>query len=243
MLKKQWVLEAESDKEADRQKFILNRERNLEIIGHNVAEKELREIQANAEKQRDRELLAANLAREKAMVDLEEAAKAARRREVIELQAYYKKSAEDKEAYERAVDAEVAKEAERQFKMRDAQWQREDQARINLLKDVYQSREKDILLKQQNAREANWGKQYEKQQMETAIAQQNAEYEARAAKEALARKAHQLDILKQMNEKDRTQRQYLQEKMYEERAARLAELEYQRKINADKAANAAIKLQ
>ena len=42
--------------------------------------------------------------------------------------------------------------------------------------------------------------------METAIAQQNAEYEARAAKEALARKTHQLDILKQMNEKDRVQR-------------------------------------
>ena len=42
--------------------------------------------------------------------------------------------------------------------------------------------------------------------METAIAQQNAEFEARAAKEALARKTHQLDILKQMNEKDRVQR-------------------------------------
>lgn len=78
--------------------------------------------------------------------------------------------------------------------------------------------------------------------METAIAQQNAEYEARAAKEALARKTHQLDILKQMNEKDRVQRQYLQEKMYEERAAKLAELEYQRKIAADKAANQNISL-
>jgi hypothetical protein len=31
--------------------------------------------------------------------------------------------------------------------------------------------------------------------------------------------------------------------MYEERAARLAELEYQRKIAADKAQNATIKLQ
>ena len=91
-------------------------------------------------------------------------------------------------------------------------------------------------------READWFKNYERQQMETAIAQQNAEYEARAAKEAMARKTHQLDILKQMNEKDRVQRQYLQEKMYEERAARLAELEYQRKIAADKAQNATIKL-
>lgn len=82
------------------------------------------------------------------MMDLEKAAAAQRRREVVELQAYYKQSADDKAAFEKAVDDEVAKEAERQYKMRDAQWQREDQARINLLKDVYQSREKDILLKQ-----------------------------------------------------------------------------------------------
>lgn len=75
MLKKQWVLEKESDKEADRQKFILNRERNLELISHNAAEKELREIQNNAEKQRDKELLDANLNRERAMMELEVAAK------------------------------------------------------------------------------------------------------------------------------------------------------------------------
>ena len=102
----------------------------------------------DADKMRDRELLDFNLKREQAMIDLEKAAVAARRKEVIELQAYYQRAAEDKQAFEKAVDEEVAKEAERQFKMRDAQWQREDQARINLLKDVYQSREKDILLKQ-----------------------------------------------------------------------------------------------
>ena len=96
---------------------------------------------------------------------------------------------------------------------------------------------------EQKKKEVLYQKDYEKEQLDIAIAQQNAEYEARAAKETLSRKTHQLDILKQMNEKDRVQRQYLQEKMYEERAARLAELEYQRKINADKSANAAIKLQ
>lgn len=47
-----------------------------------------------------------------------------------------------------------------------------------------------------------------------------------------------MDLLKQMSEKDRVQRQYLQEKMYEERAAKIAELEYQRKINQDKQQNA-----
>ena len=55
--------------------------------------------------------------------------------------------------------------------MREAQWQREEQARINLLKDVYQSREKDILLKQARQKEMEWFKNYEKEQIETAIAQ------------------------------------------------------------------------
>lgn len=124
--------------------------------------------------------------------------------------------------------------------MRQAQWDREKQARVNLLKDVYISREKDILLKAEKKREDQWFKDYEKKQLEAAIEAQNVEFEARLAKEAAARKNHQMDILKQMNERDRQQRTYLQEKMYEERAAKLAELEYQRKINADKAANTAM---
>jgi hypothetical protein len=44
MLKHQWAKEIEADKEAERQKFILNRERNLELINHNAAERELRAV-------------------------------------------------------------------------------------------------------------------------------------------------------------------------------------------------------
>ena len=191
-----------------------------------------------AEKSRDKELLDQALAREKALAGIEEAEKIKRRQEVIDLQKYYKQSENDKHAYEKLVDEFVQAEAERQYKMREAQWIREEQARINLLKDVYNSREKDILLKQAMKKEFEWLKENERKQIELSIQQQNAEFEAREAKEAAVRKNHQMDILKQMNEKDRIQRTYLQEKMYEERAAKLAELEYQRKINADKDTNA-----
>ena len=54
-----------------------------------------------------------------------------------------------------------------------------------------------------------WFQDYERKQIETAIAQQNAEFEARAAREAATRKNHQMDIQKQMNEKDRIQRTFL----------------------------------
>jgi|TARA_B110000285_G_scaffold94730_1_gene108161 hypothetical protein len=85
MLKEQWSKEIESDKEADRQRFILNRERNLELINHNAAERELRGIQQEVEKNRDQELLNAALAKEKALQEIEEAERAERRREVVEL--------------------------------------------------------------------------------------------------------------------------------------------------------------
>lgn len=61
MLKKQWALEIDADKEAEKQKFILNRERNLELISHNAAERELGAIQIEAGKKRDKELLHTNL--------------------------------------------------------------------------------------------------------------------------------------------------------------------------------------
>ena len=125
MLKEQWKLEQEADAEAERQKFILNRERNMELINHNAAEKELRGIALEAEKARDKQLLDAALAREKALADLEAAEREAKRTETIELQKHYKKTQGDKNAMEKAIDAFVAEEADRQYKMREAQWERE----------------------------------------------------------------------------------------------------------------------
>lgn len=169
MLQRQWKLEQEADAEADRQKFILNRERNIELINHNAAEKELRTVALEVEKARDKELLDAALAREKAMADLEEAERMAKRNETIELQKHYKKAKADKNALEKQIEELVNEEAERQYKMRQAQWDREKQARINLLKDVYISREKDILLRHEKKREDQWLKEYEKKQLDSAI--------------------------------------------------------------------------
>ena len=57
----------------------------MELINHNAAERELKSIQVDVEKSRDKDLLAAALAREKALAEIEEAEKAQRRNEVAEL--------------------------------------------------------------------------------------------------------------------------------------------------------------
>lgn len=101
MLKTQWKAEEAADGDAEKQRFILNRERNMELINHNANEKELKGIQVKAGKERDKELLEAALAKEKALIELEEAEKMARRQEVIELQKHYKKTKGDKNALEK----------------------------------------------------------------------------------------------------------------------------------------------
>lgn len=121
--------------------------------------------------------------------------------------------------------------------MKEDKWRKEDQARINLLKDVYQNRAQYIELKKKLRDEEKWLVENEKAQIDAEIEKQNREHEEKMLKDAVYRKQHQGDILKQIGERDRAQRRELQEKMYEERAAKLAELQFTRKIQDQKTTN------
>jgi len=50
----------------------------------------------------------------------------------------------------------IDEENEKKWSKQEAQWRREDQARINLLKNVYQNREADIELKKKLKDEGKW---------------------------------------------------------------------------------------
>ena len=141
MLKSQWQIEEEREKRAEQQKFLLNRERNLELINHNATEKQLREQAEMQDRLRDKDLLSNALTKEKAIEDLEAAEKKARRDEIVELQKHYGQQAEDKAAYEKMLEDAVQNENAKQWESKEAQWRREDQARINLMKNVYNNRE------------------------------------------------------------------------------------------------------
>ena len=63
------------------------------------------------------------------------------------------------------------------------------------------------------------------------------QFEAKVRTDEFNKKHHQGDILMQVNERDRVRRRDLHEKMFEERAAKLAEMEYIKKIAEDKDRN------
>jgi len=81
-------------------------------------------------------------------------------------------------------------ENEKQWDSREQQWRREDQARINLLKNVYQNREQDILLKQTMKNETEWLRQNDKRMIDQDVERQTKAHEERALKEAFEKKTH-----------------------------------------------------
>ena len=156
MLKEQWILEQEQERELERQKHLLNKERNLELLRHNDAEKLLKEDQLRSEKQRDKQMLSTAIGREKEIERLEQEERSRRRKEVIDLQKFYMEKAEDKKAEDQLVDYLTWLESEKQWKIKEDKWRKEDQARINLMKQVYEDRAKTIGAKNMQTEEEKW---------------------------------------------------------------------------------------
>lgn len=83
MLTDQWKKEEDYEKEVKRQEFVLNRERNQDLIRHNQAEQIIRDAQTDIEKTRDRRLLNNALDRENMLMNIEKAEKDERKKEVV----------------------------------------------------------------------------------------------------------------------------------------------------------------
>ena len=119
---------------------MLERERNLELLRHNEAEKQLRDQQSTIERMRDKAMLQQALTREQLIERAEQEEKIKRRQEVIDLQKHYMQKSEDKRTEEALIEHLTQMESEKQWKMREDKWRKEEQARINLLKNVYDNR-------------------------------------------------------------------------------------------------------
>ena len=79
-----------------------------------------------------------------------------RRNEVVELQKHYMQKTQDKKAEEQLIEHLTWLESEKQWKMREDKWRKEDQARINLLRNVYDNRAQNIDVKQKIKDEDKW---------------------------------------------------------------------------------------
>lgn len=104
--------------------------------------------------------------------------------------------AEDKKAEEQLIEHLTWLESEKQWKMKEDKWRREEQARVSLMKNVYDQRLQTVELKKKLKDEEEWLLNNEKQRLETELERQNREAEERKMREALTRKNYQVDVLR-----------------------------------------------
>ena len=234
-LKEQWRRDKESDEQNERNRKEMNIQVYKDIEYFNKKEEEERKKKLNFEKMKDKELIDSIVAKEQALDLIDKQEKDKKIKEFYENKKYLEYVINQKKEAELWMDKIAQEEADKEYKKEMEEWKKQEEKRIQLLKDVYKGREDALKYKkQQIENEKNILKQ-ERQDLDQKVNEYYNYLEQIKKNEAEKRKTHQNQLRYQIQEKDRLRKREMQDKLYEERAAQLWEQDYQNKIDEQRA--------
>ena len=234
-LKEQWKRDELKEKENEEQRKLINKQVYLDIEKFNKKEEEERKKAIEFEKKKDKELVDSIVEKEKALDLIDKKEKEKKIKEFAQNKKYLEYIMNQKKEAEIWMDKIAQDEADREYKKQQEEWLKEDQKRIQLLKDVYKGREEALKYQKQiKEDEKNAIKEYRKQ-VDNEIDEYYEKLDEINKAEAIKRKQHQNQLLYQIKEKEDLKKRERQDVLYEERAAQLWEKEYQEKIREQRA--------
>ena len=234
-LKEQWRRDKESDEQNERNRKEMNIQVYKDIEYFNKKEEEERKKKLNFEKMKDKELIDSIVAKEQALDLIDKQEKEKKIKEFYENKKYLEYVINQKKEAELWMDKIAQEEADKEYKKEMEEWKKQEDKRIQLLKDVYKGREDALKYKkQQIENEKNILKQ-ERQDLDQKVNEYYNYLEQIKKNEAEKRKNHQNQLRYQIQEKERLRKREMQDTLYEERAAQLWEEDYQNKINEQRA--------
>ena len=234
LLKEQWKRDEIKEKENEEQRKLANKQVYLDIEKFNQKEDEQRKKKLEFEKMKDKELIESILAKEKALDLIDKKEKEKKVKEFEQNKKYLQYVMNQKKEAEIWMDKIAQEEADRAYKKEQDEWLKEDAKRIALLKDVYKGREQALIYKKKLKEDEKNALLEERKEVDKAIDDYWNEVEEINKAEAAKRKAHQGQLLYQIKEKEDLHKKERQDVLYEERAAQLWEMEYQKKIDEQK---------
>ena len=223
------------EKENEEKRKLLNKKIYIDIEKFNQKEDEERKKKIEFEKMKDKELIESILAREKALDLIDKKEKEKKVSEFEQNKKYLEYVMNQKKEAEIWMDKIAQEEADRAYKKEQEVWMKDDAKRIELLKDVYKGREQALIYQKKLKEDEKNAILEERKQVDKAIDDYYNKVEEINKIEAGKRKAHQNQLLYQIKEKEDLRKRERQDVKYEERAAQLWEMEYQQKINEQKA--------
>jgi len=234
-LKEQWKRDKDADEENERKRKQMNKQVYKDIEYFNKKEEEDRKKKLTFEKMKDKELIDSIVAKEKALDLLDKQEKERKIKEFHENKKYLEYVINQKKEAELWMDKIAQEEADKSYKKEMEEWKKQEDKRIQLLKDVYQGREDAIKYKKQQIENEKNMLQKERKDLDQKVNDYYNYLEQIKKNEAEKRKNHQNQLRYQMEEKDRLRKREMQDILYEERAAQLWEQDYQNKINEQRA--------
>ena len=234
-LKEQWRRDDENEEENKLKRIQQNIQVYKDIEEFNKKEEIERQKKIDFEKAKDKELIDSILEKERALDEIDKAEKLKRKQEFIQNKKYLEYVLNQKKEAEAWMDKLAQDEADKAYQKEKEEWLKEEAKRIQLLKDVYKDRERAVLYHKQLREDEKGQILKEREILDEEIRKYNQMVEEINRQEALRRKTHQGELKYQINEKDNMRRKEQQDKLYEERAAQLWEMEYQKKIDQQKA--------
>lgn len=230
-LKEQWKLDEKNEEDDKMKRLEQNIQVYRDIEEFNRKEEEERLKKSNFEKVKDKELIDSIVEKEKALDNIDKQEKERKIKEFHQNKKYLEYIMNQKKEAEAWMDKIAQEEADKEYQKEQQKWMVEEGKRIEMLKNVYKGRENAVMYKKEV-------KEAEKNQIEKERAALDAEIkryleriEEIKKEDAKRRKEHQGELIYQISEKENQKRKELQDKLYEERAAQLWEMDYQKKIN------------
>ena len=234
-LKEQWRRDKEADEQNERNRRALNMQVYKDIEEFNRKEEEERKRKLEFEKMKDKELVDSIVAKEKALDLIDKQEKEKKIKEFNENKKYLEYVMNQKKEAELWMDKIAQDEADRAYKKEMDEWQKEENKRIQLLKDVYKGREDALRYKKQQQENEKNIKLQERKDLDEKINNYYDYLEQVSKNEAERRKNHQDQLRYQIQEKENLRKREMQDVLYEERAAQLWEQDYQNQINEQRA--------
>lgn len=233
-----WTKQKTEADQLDYQRFLQNRQLNNGIISENEAEKRNRNEEYQQELQSDKAMIQALLDKEESDKSRERAAVQALRDEAKEMMGFTSLRAQQDAELEKMIEDHANMEQEKQWQRTEAKWMAEEQARVNLMQDVYDSRYNSILARktQQEADKAE--SMADRQRIEAELQEAERKDQEMRSYQRQNRVQHQEDIRFQCTDGMNKRKQDVRQDMHERRAGQLAEMDYLKQINAEKAKNA-----
>ena len=233
-LKDQWRRDQEAEDKNEKDRKAMNVQVYKDIEEFNRKEEEDRKKKINFEKMKDKELIDSIVAKEKALDLIDKKEKEKKIKEFHENKKYLEYVMNQKKEAELWMDKIAQEEADREYKKEMEQWQKDEEKRIKLLKDVYKGREDAMRYKKQQLENEKNLMLQERKDLDQKINDYYDYLEQINKKEAEKRKMHQNQLRYQIQEKEQLRKKEMQDVLYEERAAQLWEQDYQNKINEQK---------